>query len=115
MVVSDLAHGGRAGNVGTICTDGGYLGADDGFHSFLMGMARTGGEEIGREQGNAHNLRRGCVNKLVLGHEDVVDGGGVVGGFHGHAGMKCSHELLPVGGESDLFSETAEMIVIIKA
>ena len=101
--------------MGTIGTDGGYLGADDGFHSFLMGMARTGGEEIGREQGNAHNLGRGCVNEFVLGHEDVVDGGGVVGGFHGHAGMKCSHELHPVGGERDLSSEAAEMMIIIEA
>ena len=101
--------------MGTVSTDGGYLGADDGFHSFLVGMARTGGKEIGREQGNAHNLGRGFVDELVLGHEDVVDGGGVVGGFQGHAAMKGLHELLPVGAESDFFREAAEMIMILEA
>lgn len=55
------------------------------------------------------------MNELVLGHEDVVDGGGIVGGFRGRAGMKCLHELLPVGAESDSALETAEMIMIIKA
>ena len=55
------------------------------------------------------------MKELVLGQEDVVDGRGVVGGFQGQAGMKSLHESLPVGGESDLSSEAAEMIMIIEA
>ena len=55
------------------------------------------------------------MNELVLGHEDVVDGGGIVGGFRGRAGMKGLHRLLPVGAESDSAVEFAEMIMVIEA
>ena len=55
------------------------------------------------------------MDELVLGHEDVIDGGGVVGGFQGHAAMIGLHELLPVDAESDLFSKAAEMIMILEA